>query len=250
MWGQYDISVFILEHDIFSRHSIAGCLGWDRRTHVAGQASAPHELFALLARAANIPRIDVILVDTSLAADPPALESLLRLIADQLPKAKAICMAPSPDPTMAHAAARSGACAYFVREQVGLAIASAVCVALHKCFTVTHELAAYANDRSAWPCDVHILPERRHHPELPQRIEQALELCVLDGLPAEVAADEMGVSTNTIRSYVKEGYRILEAEDGRHYPWTMSPMERAFLRISSLDGEDGAAPPEQGEFVA
>jgi predicted site-specific integrase-resolvase len=73
---------------------------------------------------------------------------------------------------------------------------------------------------------------------------------VLDGLPAEVAADEMGVSTNTIRSYVKEGYRILEAEDGRHYPWTMSPMERAFLRINSLDGEDGGAPSEQGEFVA
>lgn len=249
MWGPYDISVFVLERDIFSRHCIASCLSWDRRTHVAGQASTPHEMLTLLARAEKPPRIDVVLFDTGLAADPVALETSLKLILDYLPETKLICLAASPDPAMAHAAARAGGCAYFIREQVGLAVASAICVALHNAFTVTHELAAYATDRPTWPNDVHILPERRHHPELPQRVEQALELCVLDGLPAEVAADEMGVSTNTVRSYVKEGYRILEAEDGRHYPWTMSPMERAFLRINALEGDSGE-PPELDEFVA
>lgn len=249
MWGPYDISVFVLERDIFSCHCIASCLSWDRRTHVAGQASALPEVVELLARAEKPPRIDVILIDTGLADTAHALDTAIRLIAEHLPGTKIICLAAVPDLEMARAAAHAGANAYFVRDQVGLAVASAICVALHNIFTVTHELALDAANRTLWPCDVHILPERRHHPELPQRVEQALELCVLDGLPAEVAADEMGVSTNTVRSYVKEGYRILEAEDGRHYPWTMSPMERAFLRINSLEG-DSEIPPEIDEFVA
>ena len=249
MWGPYNILVFVLERDIFARHSIASCLSWDRRTRVSGQASTVHELLTLIERAGKPPRIDVILLDAGSAPDTAGLEEEIKTLLTALPEVKVICLANSPDPAMAHAAAHAGAIAYFVREQVGLALASAICVAMHNVFTMTHELAAYALDRSTWPCEVHILPERRHHPELPQRVEQALELCVLDGLPADVAADEMGVSTNTVRSYVKEGYRILEAEDGRHYPWTMSPMERAFLRINALEG-DSEIPPERGEFVA
>jgi len=249
MWGPYDISVFVLERDIFARHCIASCLSWDRRTRVAGQASAVHEMLALIERAGKPPRIDVILLDAGNDSAPSDLEDAIKTLLHHLPDARIICLANVPDPVMAHTAAQAGAAAYFVREQVGLAVASAICVAMHNAFTMTHELTAYALDRSTWPCEVHILPERRHHPELPQRVEQALELCVLDGLPADVAADEMGVSTNTVRSYVKEGYRILEAEDGRHYPWTMSPMERAFLRINALEG-DSEIPPERGEFVA
>lgn len=249
MWGQYDIAVFVLERDIFARHCIASCLSWDRRTHIAGQASAIHEMLALLDRAEKPPRIDVILLDAGDESTPSELQDAIKTLLNRLPKARIICLANTPDPTNAHAAAQAGAAAYFIRDQVGLAVASAICVAMHNAFTMTHELAAYALDRTSWPCQVYILPERRHHPELPQRVEQALELCVLDGLPAEVAADEMGVSTNTVRSYVKEGYRILEAEDGRHYPWTMSPMERAFLRINALEG-DSEIPAERDEFVA
>lgn len=248
MWGPYDIAVFVLEQDIFARHCIASCLSWDRRTRVAGQASALHEMLTLLARIEKPPRIDVVLLDASLIPEPATLERDIAAILDQLPHVKIICLVSHPDPAMAHAAAHAGATAYFVRDQVGLAVASAICVAIHNAFTMTHEMGAYALDHTAWPCEVHILPERRHHPELPQRVEQALELCVLDGLPADVAADEMGVSTNTVRSYVKEGYRILEAEDGRHYPWTMSPMERAFLRINALQG-DSDLPSDRGEFV-
>jgi DNA-binding NarL/FixJ family response regulator len=207
-------------------------------------------MLALLARAENPPKMDVVLIDTGLAPDPDGLAKLVRVVMGHMPETRVICMAAVADPAMALAAARAGGRAYFVRDQVGLAVASAICIALHNAFTVTHELAGHTEDTSVWPAQVHILPERRNHPELPQRIEQALELCVLDGLPAEVAADEMGVSTNTVRSYVKEGYRILEAEDGRQFPWTMSPMERAFLRINSLEGDSEMPPDQRNEFVA
>ncbi|HPV07342.1 MAG TPA: hypothetical protein PLD57_09725, partial [Aggregatilineales bacterium] len=45
----------------------------------------------------------------------------------------------------------------------------------------------------------------------------------------------MGVSVSTVRSYIKEGYRILEAEDDTIYPMDASPAERAFLRYTMLD---------------
>lgn len=54
-------------------------------------------------------------------------------------------------------------------------------------------------------------------------------------MPAQLAADEMGISLNTVRSYIKEGYRILEAYDDTTYPDEMSPAERAFMRLTSLD---------------
>jgi hypothetical protein len=54
-------------------------------------------------------------------------------------------------------------------------------------------------------------------------------------MSAELAADEMGISPHTVRSYVKEGYRILEAYDDTVYPPDMSPQERAFMRFTALE---------------
>jgi hypothetical protein len=53
-------------------------------------------------------------------------------------------------------------------------------------------------------------------------------------MPAHLAADEMGISLHTIRGYIKEGYRILEAYDDREYPLDMTPQERAFMRFTAL----------------
>jgi hypothetical protein len=53
-------------------------------------------------------------------------------------------------------------------------------------------------------------------------------------MSAELAADEMGISPHTVRSYIKEGYRILEAYDDTIYPPDMSPQERAFMRFTAL----------------
>jgi hypothetical protein len=67
---------------------------------------------------------------------------------------------------------------------------------------------------------------------------RGFELCVVKGMPAHLAADEMGISLHTIRSYIKEGYRILEAYDGTEYPSDMSPQERAFMRLTRPDAPE------------
>jgi hypothetical protein len=54
-------------------------------------------------------------------------------------------------------------------------------------------------------------------------------------MSAELAADEMGISAHTVRSYVKEGYRILETYDETAYAPDLSPQEKAFMRITALE---------------
>ena len=85
---------------------------------------------------------------------------------------------------------------------------------------------------------------RRQHPELTQRIRRALQLCVVEGMSAELAADEMGLSPHTVRSYIKEGYRILETYDDTVYPPDMSPQERAFMRFTALEDREPSTPDE------
>ncbi|NJL94171.1 MAG: hypothetical protein HC915_10815 [Anaerolineae bacterium] len=80
-----------------------------------------------------------------------------------------------------------------------------------------------------------LLPDTRSYPELTDRIRQALLLCVIEGMSAELAADEMGLSPHTIRTYIKEGYSILEAADKTHYPANLSPQEKAFMRLTALE---------------
>ena len=75
------------------------------------------------------------------------------------------------------------------------------------------------------------------YPEMTDRIRQAIRLCVIEGMPAHLAADEMGISLHTIRGYIKEGYRILEANDHYEYPTDMTPQERAFMRFTALADE-------------
>ncbi len=225
-----DFHLFVLERDVYARQAIVSYLSWDRRTRVIGKAGSFSEMKAVLE--ADPVRLDGIILDTALAPNAPALSMLITSIRSHVPEADVICLGHGPDRDLVRAAKDAGAVAYLDRDEVDLGIASAVWLAFHLPeFIVTHGVAALLDS------DHKVLPERRSYPRLTQRVEQALLLCVIEGLPAELAAEEMGVSTSTVRSYIKEGYRVMEAADATVYPPTMSPAERAFLRYSSL--EDG-----------
>ncbi|MBN1428607.1 MAG: response regulator transcription factor [Anaerolineae bacterium] len=238
MFEYDDITVFILERDIYARQAIISYLGWDRRTRVIGQASTLHEM--LSPAAANYPQAppDVVTLDTGLTSTVEKLEEYIRLILSKMPKTSIICLAHHPDPAMAASAAHLRARGYLARTEVGVAIAPAICFTYEHYFVVTRDVASMLPSEFNDSIRVDVLPERRRYPNLTQRLEQALFLCVIEGLPAEVAAEEMGVSTSTVRSYIKQVYRILEASDDESYPIAMSPAERAFVRYSALDDRD------------
>ncbi|MFN8448712.1 MAG: hypothetical protein U0521_09020 [Anaerolineae bacterium] len=51
---------------------------------------------------------------------------------------------------------------------------------------------------------------------------------------AHLAADEMGISLHTIRSYIRKGYRFWEAYDETEYP-VIQPQD-GFMRLTTLHG--------------
>lgn len=241
MSGQQDIRVLVTERDIYARQAIVSYLSWDRNTRVVDHVGTAKKMFTSLGNAAHPGYIDAIILDTKLATTPEYLEALVREIIKCMPGISVICLTDNIDLEMILSARSAGACAYLTREQVGIGIAPAVRFAIQNEFVITRDiislLAGRLNGRRD---DIQVLPRRRRYPRLTQRVEQALWLCVVEGLPAELAADEMGVSVSTVRSYIKEGYRVLEAADDTAYPTSMSPAERAFQRYIALDWQNVA----------
>jgi DNA-binding NarL/FixJ family response regulator len=240
MINHIDIRVFVIERDAYAQQAIVTYLGWDRRTRVIGESTSVEHISPPPAHERiHASEPDVVTLDTDLAHDVRHLAACIGTIRQLFSGAMVACLAHEIKDDYVDAAANAGARAYFLREDIGRAIASALCDIAGNSFILSHGLAEFAS-RSSNPL-IHaatIMAPARLHPALSQRVEQALELCVMGGMPAEIAADEMGVSTSTIRSYIKEGYRILEAEGDEGYPIYMSPAERAFLRLSALDDND------------
>ncbi len=234
MLGLYDTRIFVIERDIYARQAIVSYLSWDRRTRVVGQAGSPQEMLAELKENPDLERLDIVVLDTGLAANPEGLAALVKLIQHHTPEVNVVCLCSEADRSMVLAAKKAGAQAFLVREHVGIGLPSAIYFSMWHIFVVTQDVADLLKDTEK-SSSYTALPERRNYPRLTQRIEQALWLCVVEGLPAERAAEEMGVSKSTVRSYIKEGYRILEAADDTIYPPSVSPAERAFLRYSALE---------------
>lgn len=230
-----DIRILVLEKDIYARHAIVSYLSWDRHTRVVEHTGSQIQLMKVLQ---DDKFIDMIILDTTLTPTPHELRDLIGLIDVAVPGICIVCLSHLPDYTSFSTAYEAGARAFLTRDQVGIGIAHAVRHILEHDFTITRDmLPMLANDRAQGRMHTSVLPRRRHYPRLTQRIEQAIWLCVVEGLPAELAAEEMGVSVSTVRSYIKEGYRILEASDNTAFPTTISPVERAYRRFTALDDE-------------
>lgn len=231
-----DIRVFVMERDFYARQTMVSYLGLDRRTRVVESFDSPHELLrVLMSGAQRTP--DVILFDVSCVEDDA--EELTLWLSSMRPyagQARILCLTDRPDREMAQAAGNAGAAGYLTRGAVGFSLAWAVIHSLETEFLVTEDVEEELEGVFEGTFfRAKVLPPRRHYPSLTERVEQALHLCVLEGLPANLAADEMGLSTSTVRSYIKEGYRILETYDDTVYPNELSPQERAFMRYTALE---------------
>ncbi|MCU0512326.1 MAG: hypothetical protein MUE40_07125 [Anaerolineae bacterium] len=235
--GSINLKVVVVDSDYYALQSINSYLAWDRRTRVTCLAETLEELRAYLRSVSQAEKPDVVVLDADHLGGAASLVAALEQIRGLVP-ARVICLAQQIDMSLLEAAARGGAQAYLLKQEVRLHIAAALVYCLNHDFVVT------AGIFSASKAIFHhrlfhasVLPDRREYPEMTDRIRQAIKLCVIEGMPAHLAADEMGISLHTIRGYIKEGYRILEAYDQNEYPLDMTPQERAFMRFTALDEE-------------
>ena len=239
------LKVLILDTDYYARQALNSYLAWDRRTRVVHLADTMESVIDYVERMPQIEWPDVVLLDADAARSPDELAQLIKRLEDTIPNAMTLVLARELDLDTVRAVAQVNADGYLLRDEVRIHIAWAIVWAQDHDFVVTASVKEALQDefesrlfRSA------TVPERRQYPELTQRIRQALQLCVVEGMSAELAADEMGLSPHTVRSYIKEGYRILETYDDTVYPPDMSPQERAFMRFTALEDREPSTPDE------
>lgn len=221
-----NLIVFLVEHDFYARNAISSYLAWDRRTRASKRLDSLESLKDTLQHIPSAEKPDTILLDGIFLNDPPQTHEEISSI-KKLSKAQILVLSRQPNEAKAQAIYEAGGNGYLIREEVGLRISWMVVWSQQYPFVVTKSTAPFFPDAP-------ILPEAREYPELTDRIRQALMLCVVEGMSAELAADEMGLSPHTIRTYIKEGYSILEAHDQTQYPTTLSPQEKAFMRLTAL----------------
>ncbi len=237
----FNLTVAVLDTDFYALQAITSYLALDRRTRVVHTAERQAQLFAYLNTVAEAERPNVILLDADHVGSPEALESLLNQLHDCSPASIIICLAQATDPALVQAAANGGARGYFLKGDVRLQISWSIVYALEHDFVITHGV----RDEAAGVFDgrlfrATVLAASRKYPELTERVRQAIRLCVVEGMPAHLAADEMGISPHTVRSYIKEGYRILESYNDLEFPVDMTAQERAFYRFTVPEGWHGS----------
>lgn len=239
MIGKTNLKVFIYEPDIYARYAINSYLAWDRRTRVMGMFDSTEKVFDWLGRHAEVEWPNFVILGTLHYPTPDRLTEIIARLRNTIQQVSVLVLSHDADPHLALAAFEAGARGFFYRNDVGIQIAWAIVWAQEQSFAVSQSVSKQI-DLHAMPQfnDATVLPNRRQYPELTDRIREAIQLCVVEGMSADLAADEMGVSIHTIRSYVKEGYRILESYDpDSDFPAGMSAQERAFMRFTALDSD-------------
>jgi DNA-binding NarL/FixJ family response regulator len=236
-----NLKVLLMDTDYFALHAMNGYLAWDRRTRITCLAESEAAMWDHINDTPLAELPDVIVLDADhLGGAQPLKETIERLRA-KIERLTVVCLAQFAEQPLIQAAAEAGARAYVLKGEVRGQIAWAIVYARTHDFLVTSSiarLASYDEHMHTRVRHAYELPKPYEYPQLTGRVRQAMELCVINGMPAVLAADEMSISLHTIRSYIKEGYRILEAADENDYPTEMSPQERAFVRLTR-PREDG-----------
>ncbi len=236
MIGKTNLKVLILDTDFYARQAISSYLAWDRRTRVVFLADSIEAVVEYVRVTPEVEWPDVVLLDALAADGPEALEEIVKHVEDTIPNVMTLVLDRRLNLDTLRAALHASANGYLLRDDVRIRIAWAIVWARDHDFVITEGVkAALTEEFDGRLFHAAVLPQQRAYPELPDRVRQALQLCVVEGMSAELAADEMGLSPHTVRSYVKEGYRILEGYDNTIYPSDMSPQERAFMRFTALE---------------
>jgi DNA-binding NarL/FixJ family response regulator len=232
---EVNLKVLIFDTDFYTLNGINGFLAWDRRTRVTHLSESLQDMWDYLANTSLAELPNIILLESDHFHSAEELRDTIGSLHQQISGIRVLCLAQEVKPDLVEAAAEAGASGYLLKNEVRLQITWAIVFSMAHDFVVTSSVAHATHDRFHHRLfHASVLPEVRKFPELTERIRQALKLCVLDGMPAHLAADEMGISLHTIRGYIKEGYRILEAYDDTEYPVDMTPQERAFMRITAF----------------
>ncbi len=242
--GKINLKVVVVDSDRYAMSAINAYFAWDRRTTVIFKTGRLEDFWrASNDKTWNDPP-DVFVIDANHLGGAELLGVAIKRLRDAFPDIMIICLAQFADLDLIHAAAEAGAKAYWLKDDVRLHIGWAVCACCcldREAFSISSSVVeagrrlAHRRLRGA-----RTLPGPRKYIGFTPRVRQAAELYVVEGMPVRLIANEMGISENAIRDYIKRTYRILESyhDDERDYPVDMSPQEVGFMRLTALELSD------------
>lgn len=234
-----NLKVVLYDSDYYALQALNSYFAWDRRTRVTFYTHDMDAFWRYLAHSPLAELPDVIVLDADHFENTEMMVGHLRRMHQYAPRAHIICLIQRLDLHLLEAASEARAKAVLLKGDVRLQITWALVYAITHEFTVSSSLLPLLHQSyNAHIYHADVLPSQRDYPEMTERIRQAIKLCVIEGMPAHLAADEMGISLHTIRGYIKDGYRILESYDKNEYPADMTPQERAFMRFTALKDEE------------
>ncbi len=239
MGSRINLKVLVLDTDFYARRALTSYLAWDRRTRVVAVTQDIEGTLEHMRDVALPEKPDVLVMETEICADTRTLTETIRRFRATTEDLIVICLTRVPNAAITETVYQAGARGCMVRNEIRLGLVFGIVFALEHRFVVTPGIMNLpAPAHHTWRGAAELIPSEPDIPEMTERIRQALWLCVIEGMPAQLAADEMGISPHTIRSYIKEGYRILEAHDNSEYPEDMGPIERAFMRFTAINKPD------------
>jgi len=240
--GKINLNVVVVDSDRYAMSAINAYFAWDRRTTVIYKTGRLEDFWSVYNDSTLKRRPDVFVIDANHLGGAELLGAAIRRLRDTFPEIMIVCLAQFADLDLIHAAAEAGAKAYWLKDDVRLHIGWAVCACCcldRAAFSISSSVVeagrrlAHRRLRGA-----RMLPGPRNYVGFTPRVRQAAELYVVEGMPVRLIANEMGISENAIRDYIKRTYRILESyhDDERDYHGTdMSQQEVGFMRLTALE---------------
>ena len=243
--GKINLSVVVVDSDRYAMSAINAYFAWDRRTTVIYKTGRLDDFWSIYNEEELDRHPDVFVIDANHLGGAEQLGAAVEQLRGEFPGIMVICMAQFADLDLMHAAAASGAKAYWLKDDVRLHIGWAVCACLcldREAFSISASVVeagrrlSHRRLRAAGT-----LPGPRRYIGFTPRVRQAAELYVVEGMPVRLIANEMGLSDNTVRGYIKKSYNILESyhDDELDYrDIDMNQQEVGFMRLTALELSD------------
>lgn len=242
--GKINLNVIVVDSDRYAMSAINAYFAWDRRTSVIYKTGRLEDFWTVYREDKLNRRPDVFVIDANHLGGAELLGAAIKRLRDEFPSIMIVCLAQFADLDLIHAAAESGAKAYWLKDDVRLHIGWSVCACCClnlEAFSISSSVVeagrrlAHRRLRNA-----RTLPGPKEYRDLSPRKREAMILFAIEGMSHRLVAHEMGISRNAVSDHIKEARRTLESyhDDVGDYPNDMSPQEIDFMRLTALELAD------------
>lgn len=205
------VRVGLMDDDFFALKWIADLLTRDFRTTVGFETETPEGLLVELKRH----KVDIVLLDVEYQPQEPGLSELMCLIQSINAPPAIVCFSQCGKPKTLHTAIHHGARGFLLKQEVRMAISSALVLATQVNFLITPGILPVMRKEHKRMAETSAkINPWRPHPGLSPQLRQVFTLKVLYGMSAPLTAQEIHLAPSTVEKYMQYAYQKLSSRWG------------------------------------